>query len=83
MQINPVVERCRLLRYGLPRMISKKIQLSGLINFEDPSSDLFSTIRIFQIIGYERFSKTDGLSAFDKYVLRFFFTGITSGEPAD
>lgn len=72
-----------LEEYGLPRMISKKIQLSGLINFEDPSSDLFSTIKNFQTIGYERFSKIDGLSAFDKYVLRFFFAGITPGESAD
>jgi hypothetical protein len=43
-----------LEEYGLPRMISKKIQLSGLINIEDNDIDLHSIIDNFNELTYEK-----------------------------
>jgi hypothetical protein len=43
-----------LEEYGLPRMISKKIQLSGLINIKDNDMDLHSIIDKFNELTYEK-----------------------------
>ncbi|MGV2122986.1 DEAD/DEAH box helicase [Agrobacterium vitis] len=69
-----------LEEYGLPRMISKKIHRSKLIDFTTPDFRLTDAIRQFQDIGLDRMLSIDQLTAFDKYVLRFFFHGITPIE---
>ncbi len=71
-----------LEEYGLPRMISRKIQRSGLIDFSNNETDLKSALHRFQSLGLERVLKVDGLSAFDRYVVRFFFDGISPEEPS-
>ncbi|NTF49099.1 DEAD/DEAH box helicase [Rhizobium rhizogenes] len=66
-----------LEEYGLPRMISKKIQASKLIDFTKPEFGLNEAIKQFQDIGLERMLKIQSLSPFDRFVLKFFYDGIT------
>ncbi|GAK46788.1 conserved protein, partial [Tepidicaulis marinus] len=66
-----------LEEYGLPRMISKKIHESGLIDFEDPSMDLQSALDRFKYHGRDAVLAIKSLGPFDRYVVRFFFDGIT------
>jgi hypothetical protein len=58
-------------------MISKKIQLSGLINIEDNDIDLHSIIDNFNELTYEKvIQQVEDLDNFDKYILEYFFDGI-------
>jgi hypothetical protein len=67
-----------LEEYGLPRMISKKIQLSKIINLEDKEKDLHFIINEFNKITYEGLTKqVKNLDDFDKYILQYFFEGIS------
>ncbi|WP_245872239.1 hypothetical protein [Brucella pituitosa] len=69
-----------LEEYGLPRMISKKIQRSKLIDFTAENFGLNDAIEKFQEIGLERMLKIESLTAFDRYVMKFFYDGITPVE---
>mgnify|MGYP003669716354 CR=1 FL=1 len=69
-----------LEEYGLPRMISKKIHASGLIDFQDPNIDLLRALELFKQIGREAVLAIKSLDPFDRYVVRFFFDGITPDE---
>ena len=69
-----------LEEYGLPRMISKKIHASGLIDFRDPQVDLPAALERFQNVGLEEVLAVKFLGSFDRYVVRFFFDGITLDE---
>jgi hypothetical protein len=66
-----------LEEYGLPRMISKKIHRAGLVNFEDPDMDLLVALERLREVGEAEVSRAEGLSRFDRYVVKFFFDGIT------
>ena len=66
-----------LEEYGLPRMISKKIHAAGLIDFEDPNMDLSRALERFKYLGIETVLGLKSLGPFDRYVVRFFFEGIT------
>jgi hypothetical protein len=58
-------------------MISKKIQLSGLVNIEDNDMDLHSIIDKFNELTYEKvIQQVEDLDNFDKYILKYFFDGI-------
>jgi hypothetical protein len=70
-----------LEEYGLPRMISKKIHMSGLIDFQDPSMDLLKAIDRFKNLGKDAVLAIRSLGPFDRYVVRFFFDGITLDDP--
>lgn len=69
-----------LEEYGLPRMISKKIHASGLIDFEDPEMDLLRALDRFKDLGKDEVLAIKSLGAFDRYVVKFFFDGITPDE---
>lgn len=69
-----------LEEYGLPRMISKKIHEAGLINFEDPQMDLLATLERFKLLGSDTVLSVKSLGSFDRYVVRFFFDGITAHD---
>lgn len=69
-----------LEEYGLPRMISKKIHKAGLIDFEDPNMDLLRVIERFQYVGSDAVLAIKSLGPFDRYVVRFFFDGITPDD---
>lgn len=66
-----------LEEYGLPRMISKKIHASGLVDFLDPEMDLLAALERFNHLGLEEVLAIKSLGSFDRYVIKFFFHGIT------
>ncbi|RDE18964.1 hypothetical protein DV711_15255 [Motiliproteus coralliicola] len=68
----------QLEEYGLPRMISKKIHNSGLINFEDPDANLHQTIDTLNQISINGvIESVSDLDSFDIYILNYFFDGIS------
>lgn len=69
-----------LEEYGLPRMISRKIQDSGIINFEDYDLNLKTAIEQFQQIGCDRMKFLLKLDKFESYILDYFYDGITSAQ---
>ncbi|WP_346295475.1 DEAD/DEAH box helicase [Rhodopseudomonas sp. P1] len=71
----------QLEEYGLPRTVSKKIHAAGLINFEDPDMDLLKSIGEFNSLGIEGVLAAQTLGPFDRYIVKFFFDGITADEP--
>lgn len=66
----------QLEEFGLPRMISKKLQLSGLIDLESPEPELSDTLDQFRSMGLGRVLSVESLDEFDKYCVEYFFAGI-------
>lgn len=67
----------QLEEYGLPRNISKKLQKAQIIDFEDESLDLYRTLEIMDIAGFENICRLVGdLDYFDIYILEYFYDGI-------
>ena len=68
----------QLEEYGLPRMISKKVHNSGLIDFFDPELTIHKSIELFNQIGKSKLiEKTQLLDDFDVYIINYFYDGIT------
>lgn len=68
---------CHLEEHGLPRMISRKIQNSGLFNFERQDIEVNEALRELTQIGAEGLAATcKEIDDFDKYILDYFFEGI-------
>lgn len=67
----------QLEEYGLPRMISKKIHTSRIIDFTDEQLTIHSVIDIFKKIGVEKATSFPFLDYFDKYIVKHFYEGIT------
>ncbi|BCH02638.1 hypothetical protein MesoLj131b_46370 [Mesorhizobium sp. 131-2-5] len=72
----------QLEEYGLPRMISRKIDREGLIKLSDPSLDVRNAVAQFQDIGVEGVNSLKSLTAFDRYIVKYFFEGITQDSIA-
>lgn len=73
--LPPVVYQ--LEEYGLPRMLSRKFQAAGFINFEDSELTVHSAIEVMNDIGAPRLkSAVKGLQNFDNYLIDYFFEGI-------
>lgn len=72
-----------LEEYGLPRMISKKIHKAGLIDFEAPNMDLLHAIERFKYLGRNAVLAVKSLGPFDRYVVQFFFDGISPDETVE
>jgi hypothetical protein len=70
----------QLEEYGLPRIISKKIQESKLINFYDSNLTIHQTIEIFNELGIETIKEKVDLDEFDKYILDYFYDGIKTNK---
>ena len=68
-----------LEEYGLPRMVSKKIQNTGLINLEDSEISLHEILLQLKEIGLEKIKQQIGenLHPFENYILNYFYDGIT------
>ncbi|SEL99255.1 DEAD/DEAH box helicase [Aquimarina amphilecti] len=67
----------QLEEYGLPRMISKKLHESEIINFYDDELTIHSVVQKLNEIGKEMtIERTNNLDEFDKYILNYFFDGI-------
>ncbi|GHV70415.1 hypothetical protein FACS189420_1420 [Bacteroidia bacterium] len=66
-----------LEEYGLPRMVSKKIQNTGLINLEDSDTPIHNAINQFNQIGVENIKqRISNLHPFELYILDYFYDGI-------
>ena len=67
----------QLEEYGLPRMISKKIHSSGIINLEDDSIEIANVISKFKEIGYDKLvASVNRLDDFDEFIIKYFYQGI-------
>lgn len=73
--LPPIVYQ--LEEYGLPRMISKKLQIAGHFNFNSDNTDLHKTIKYLEsidsLIGIDSMIETD---AFEKYIIKHFIDGV-------
>ncbi len=67
-----------LEEYGLPRMVSKKIQNAGIINLEDNEIPLHEVLLQLKKIGKERLKQQleGSLHPFEHYILDYFYDGI-------
>lgn len=73
-----------LEEYGLPRMISKKLHLSGILDFENEELPIHEVLALLNDIGHEKLSIcTNDLDAFDKYILKYFLDGIAPRKKFD
>lgn len=67
----------QLEEYGLPRMISKKLHESNVIDFYNKELTIHSVVEQLNEIGKEMtIERTNNLDEFDKYILNYFFDGI-------
>lgn len=69
-----------LEEYGLPRMISRKLHKARYIDFSQPDLDLRSALDSFRSKGLDAALEVQSLTAFDRYILKFFFDGITPDD---
>lgn len=76
--LPPVVYQ--LEEFGLPRMISKKIHNSKLIDFLDVGLNIHLALEKLNAIGIDAISKIEGLIDFDKYIIDYFFDGIRTNK---
>jgi hypothetical protein len=67
----------QLEEYGLPRMISKKLHESKVVDFYNNDLTIHSIVEQLNQIGKEKtIELTNDLDEFDKYILDYFFDGI-------
>lgn len=70
-----------LEEYGLPRMLSKKIHYSNVINFNDKELTIHSIIDKLNEIGISNIKENViDIDEFDIYILEYFFDGISQKE---
>ena len=70
----------QLEEYGLPRMVTKKIHQHGAIDFEDETLTLHKAIDKFKIVGRDAMLLESYFDEFDRYILEYFYSGITIGR---
>ena len=71
----------QLEEYGLPRMISKKIQRSGSVNLEYDNKEINTVIVEFNRMGIEKvLSSIRHLHPFEEYIIRYFYEGISTNK---
>ena len=70
----------QLEEYGLPRMISKKIQRSGLVNLEDDNKEINAVIMEYNRIGIDKVLSICRLHPFEDYIIRYFYDGISTNK---
>lgn len=69
----------QLEEYGLPRNISKKIHQAEIIDFLNEDLDLYMAIEKLNEVGISSLIRSIGtLDEFDKYILIYFYDGISS-----
>lgn len=61
-------------------MISRKLHRAGFLDFSQSDLDLRDALNAMRRRGLDAALKVEGLSGFDRYVLRVFFDGITPEE---
>ena len=66
----------QLEEYGLPRIISRKIQNSGLIDLESEEKSIHEVISEFSDVGLETITNIQSLDVFDRFALGYFYEGV-------
>lgn len=67
----------QLEEYGLPRMVSRAVHRSGLINLEDEDCELHDVLTKFANLSLiQRLRLNRHLDPFDKYIFAYFLDGI-------
>lgn len=66
----------QLEEYGLPRMLSRKIQLANVIDLENNDLSVNEIIKRFQKIGIDNIATAAKFSEVDRFILTHFFDGI-------
>jgi hypothetical protein len=70
-----------LEEYGLPRMLSKKIQRLGIFDFTDPDITLHQALEKLHELGLSGLmTAVPTFDSFDRYILEHFLDGITPAE---
>lgn len=67
----------QLEEYGLPRMISRKIHLSQMFDFEHERGEVYEVFNALNRIGRDKILGIERLSRFEKEVVDYFFDGIS------
>ena len=67
-----------LEEYGLPRMISKKIQATGLVDLMNESLSLNELLDQFRAVNEEKIISLGQFDDFDKYFIHYFYQGIST-----
>lgn len=67
----------QLEEYGLPRMISKKLHSSGIIDFNSDQLTIHDVISSFVRIGKAEVFSRCSWDPFEKYILNYFYQGIS------
>jgi len=71
----------QLEEYGLPRMLSKKIHLAKIIDFEEDELNIHYIIEIFNELGMDYIKeKVTSFDEFDLYILEYFYDGISDSN---
>lgn len=70
----------QLEEYGLPRMISRKLHQAKIINFYDASLTIHDTIKFFNKIGLEHIFASVQFDNFEKYIITYFYDGISTNK---
>lgn len=65
-----------LEEYGLPRMISKKLEADGFLDFEE-EINVDMAINRLREFSLEELLTANGLDPFDGYILKYFYAGIS------
>ena len=67
----------QLEEYGLPRMLSRKIHQSGLIDLENTDLTIDFVIEQFKTISLDQILERITWSDFERYILKYFYNGIS------
>lgn len=70
----------QLEEYGLPRMISKKIHASRLIDLTDKELTLHDAIKVLVNLKDTIETRAIGLDKFDRYILEYFYSGVSIND---
>lgn len=67
----------QLEEFGLPRMLSRKIHIARLYDFEDIENTLTMALDWFRSTNSELLAEKLNLNLFEKYILDYFYDGIS------
>lgn len=66
-----------LEEYGLPRMLSRKLHNSRIVDLEDNGRDILDVITELKSLGHQQIcERTPGLDGFDRLVVEWFLWGV-------
>jgi len=67
----------QLEEYGLPRMLSKKLEKHSIYDFHSEKSTIYNFINFFLNLGKKECLSYPFWDEFDKYIISYFYDGIT------